>query len=105
MAIKIKTDTAPNERKKSTAARKADVQSVENGIPDEANLEYTRERGTAVAIGLQSRSVEGSSAPPVDTPSRTFRTRAPNNTFDRRAYMAEYQRMYRKKMKESKKTV
>ncbi len=69
MAIKIKTDTAPDERKKSTAARKADVQSVENGIPDEANLEYTRERGTAVAIGLQSRSVEGSSAPPVDTPS------------------------------------
>jgi len=91
------------ERKKSTAARKADVQSVENGIPDEANLEYTREHGTAVAIGLQSRSVEGSSAPPVDTPSRTFRTRAPNGTFDRKEYNKIYQRAYRKHQRAKKK--
>lgn len=103
MAIKIKTDTAPDERKKSTAARKADVQSVENGIPDEANLEYTRERGTAVAIGLQSRSVEGSSAPPVDTPSRTFRTRAPNGTFDKLKYQREYHREYRRHQRAKKK--
>ncbi len=95
MAIKIKTDTAPDERKKSTAARK-DVQSELNSREGELSSILGESRPDPAA---------GTQALPVDTPSRTFRTRAPNNTFDRRAYMAEYQRMYRKKMKEAKKTV
>jgi len=97
MAIKIKTDTAPDERKKSTAARKADVQVTEvrerSGKPDESDK---------AAIAAPTKLSEGSSAPPVDTPSRTFRTRAPNNTFDRKAYMAEYMRQYNAKKKGKK---
>lgn len=101
MAIKIKTDTAPDERKKSTAPLK------EVGFDGGRHLmNGNREAGNVKASeGLKPNAPSENQASPVDTPSRTFRTRAPNNTFDRRAYMAEYQRMYRKKMKEAKKTV
>jgi len=76
MAIKIKTDTAPDERKKSTE---------NEGLKQDAPR------------------AESQSPSSVDTPSRTFRTRAPNGTFDRKEYNKIYQRAYRKHQRAKKK--
>lgn len=95
MAIKIKTDTAPDERKKSAASRK-DVNRSERPV-GAVTPEVAGTGSSPVVTDLASAQ-----ASPADTPSRTFRTRAPNNTFDRKAYMAAYMRQYNAKKKAKK---
>jgi len=97
MAIKIKTDTAPDERKKS-----AGFSNRSHAVGSEMDA-----KGGAVPSGGDNQRDEAGATPaPLqvanDTPSRTFRTRAPNNTFDRKAYMAEYMRQYNAKKKAKK---
>ncbi len=96
MAIKIRENTD------------ADVaQSVERP-PSKREVEGSKPSVRSSSGSSKGKTAEfdsangGSNPSPEAIPSRTFRTRAPNNTFDRKAYMAEYMRQYNAKKKAKK---